>query len=730
MIKRALLSVLTLLSLHGPAQTGGKSFFENYQALQSEGVMPFSFLASTTEKYEHDRKQVEAQQARSQRMEQDVFYLKANYLIDKIRYSGDVILGDTVSRYINKVADKLLANDPKTRAKVNFVLLREPYANAFSTDNGDIFVNIGLISRLQNEAQLAFILAHEIIHFKKRHVLSGYLHDLGYGNNDSLEGLGIEDEIQSRHCYSIALENEADREGYELFVAAGYDPQGARGAFQLLMQADYPFSDSAFKPGFFETGYLKFPQTLIPQRTGAIEIPEDKETDTHPATHARLDWIDAKIAASPDQKGDLYKLDEESFKFIRTIAQFEELALWADAHYFDIAMYEAYSLLQEYPQNYYLERQLVRAMYGDLLMSNHRRLVEKRYDESNFVTLHGGQFEYFQMFISGLGEEGKHTMYLAYAWNVWSRHAGDSALFRMNLGIIIEARYSAIISLSDYKTEQPVIEKDSTGAELGSAKEIREIFWTGAFAGMLDDAVFKDAWKEAKDVHQRDRVRRANLRKLEINDSKTMSRKKWRNDSDTLHLNQESLIAMSPEYIAIDLREGSDVDLERSVKREEIMQDAYIMADKSLDMNIIMLGPAANAETSVESFNVLMYSTDWFYQSMFFEGYEIKPVYNDSLIALATRTNTNYIAWSAGISIRQERQSKFVAMFGLGVIHVTRALYFLATPRCDVFFYSVLLDIRTGEQYVEVVRVMPNQEDNAARIEQNVYDFLYQIDRK
>ena len=73
--------------------------------------------------------------------------------------------------YVNRVTDSLLANDPVTRSQINIYILRSTVVNAFATDRGSIFVTIGLLTRLHNEAELAFVLAHEIVHFKRRHVL-------------------------------------------------------------------------------------------------------------------------------------------------------------------------------------------------------------------------------------------------------------------------------------------------------------------------------------------------------------------------------------------------------------------------------------------------------------------------------------------------------------------------------------------------------------------------------
>jgi len=72
--------------------------------------------------------------------------------------SGRVLFGDPVSEYVNTVADKLLENEPELRSKLRFYCLKSNVTNAFATNQGMIFVTLGLIAQLENEAQLAQVL--------------------------------------------------------------------------------------------------------------------------------------------------------------------------------------------------------------------------------------------------------------------------------------------------------------------------------------------------------------------------------------------------------------------------------------------------------------------------------------------------------------------------------------------------------------------------------------------
>ena len=133
--------------------------FNNYTTLLSKGTIPQDFTKQTFQKLEEDLKTGRAELNQNQ---EKVFFEGTNYAIDEILHSGFVIYGDDITTYICEIADKLLVNEPELRSKLRFYTIKSNSANAFSTDQGIVFFTTGLIAQLTSEAQLAYILAHEI----------------------------------------------------------------------------------------------------------------------------------------------------------------------------------------------------------------------------------------------------------------------------------------------------------------------------------------------------------------------------------------------------------------------------------------------------------------------------------------------------------------------------------------------------------------------------------------
>jgi Zn-dependent protease with chaperone function len=126
--------------------------------------------------------------------------------------------------------------------RFRFKVIRSAVPNAFALQDGQIYVHTGLLALLENEAQLAAVLAHESMHVEGHHplldarqarkkqggmvVLSILLGDIGNLINLALQKAMI--------GYERHLEEEADRRAVERVLTAGYDPREMPRVFELL----------------------------------------------------------------------------------------------------------------------------------------------------------------------------------------------------------------------------------------------------------------------------------------------------------------------------------------------------------------------------------------------------------------------------------------------------------------------------------------------------------------
>ena len=157
-----------------------------------------------------------------------------------------------LQRYVNQLGRWISLQSERPNLPWTFVVLDDAGYNAFAAPGGYVFVTKGLIDRCADEAELAGILAHEIIHVTAKHHLhamrktaqSGLLTQLvasqiktnAVGNIVASQFLAL-----GRNLYARGLdqtdEYDADRSGVALATRAGFDPYGLVAVLQQLRTA-------------------------------------------------------------------------------------------------------------------------------------------------------------------------------------------------------------------------------------------------------------------------------------------------------------------------------------------------------------------------------------------------------------------------------------------------------------------------------------------------------------
>ncbi len=151
--------------------------------------------------------------------------------------------------YLNTVVRRLQPRNLPEKLSFKIVVVRDPYFNAFAFPNGVIYIYTGMLARIDNEAQLAALLAHEMSHSIHRHTLRAYRRmkdNPGFmaSLQNTLARLGMDDgfarflgltgSMAAVTGYARELELEADVAGLDYLIAAGYDPYQVLHLFEHL----------------------------------------------------------------------------------------------------------------------------------------------------------------------------------------------------------------------------------------------------------------------------------------------------------------------------------------------------------------------------------------------------------------------------------------------------------------------------------------------------------------
>ncbi len=362
-MKYILSFLLILFHLFVSSISQAQISFDNYKPIISEGEMPLDFSMET---YKKIKQELSEGKDNLSKTDAEQFLKEIHYGVYHVLHSGRVIYGDTISRYIQAVASKLLKDNDSLRSKLRFYTLKSSESNAFSTDQGIIFVTTGLISQLVNEAQLAFVLAHEIVHYTEHHSVEFYEYKLEHKK----EHLNVKEFCN----YSKENELEADRLGVKMYQSAGYSKTELLGALDVLVYSYLPFDEQEVPKTYFNSNYLQIPISKFPKKKFDIKaIEDDNDTrSSHPNIKKRKDQLLEEIKSDSVWQNHLSYFGETTFDYIQTICRFETVRIQLLENQYVDAMYSIYILEKEYPTSIYLQRMkaqtwlgvLGRSMYG------------------------------------------------------------------------------------------------------------------------------------------------------------------------------------------------------------------------------------------------------------------------------------------------------------------------------------------------------------------------------
>lgn len=333
--------------------TLGQVNFDNFTTLQSSGPIPSDFSSLARDKVANDDRRNVSLSEKSD----EVFKQNIHYSLDYIIHSGQCIYGDPISVYIDQVAQKLLKDDKQLYSKLRFYTLKSNVSNAFSTHQGIIVFTTGLISQFANETQLAYVLAHEIMHYKEEHVVQTFEWKLQNKYN--------RENLNQFNNYSKEKEFEADSKAVDLCLKAGYSATEIYNSFDVLMFCHLPFDEITFPLDYFNSPLFYVPEKEYTTEVFPIKIDEayDDENSTHPNVEKRKEVIRPALEKSFGEGSSFLDNPEEFYK-IRNYARFESVRTSIMDMELSKALYQIFLLEKEFPGNYALARWKAHAWQG------------------------------------------------------------------------------------------------------------------------------------------------------------------------------------------------------------------------------------------------------------------------------------------------------------------------------------------------------------------------------
>ncbi|MFC1714779.1 M48 family metalloprotease [Candidatus Poribacteria bacterium] len=205
---------------------------------------------------------------------------------------GGVYKDAQLEAYVNDVGQHAAAVSHRTDISYHFAVVDSSVANAFALPGGYIYITRGLLIKLENEAQLASVLGHEIGHVTARHGAKRLTNTLGFNL-----GLLVVDQVASgkesyRKWRGLIMTSSSI-----LFatVSLGY---GRKDEFQ----ADELGTSYAYKAGYEPEGMVQLLEVLKSMHS---REPSSVEVffSSHPRSSDRIAAVGKQIAQLPPTQG-------------------------------------------------------------------------------------------------------------------------------------------------------------------------------------------------------------------------------------------------------------------------------------------------------------------------------------------------------------------------------------------------------------------------------------------
>jgi len=278
------------------------------------------------------------------------------------QFSADygMIQDTTLNDYVKETGKKIAAQTHRTHMPYSFRVVNANYVNAYAFPGGSIACTRGIMLSLENEAELAALLGHELGHVNARHTaqqmskgiltqavvsgLSALAGTQGAAYGQLASELGMMSVGALLASYSRDNEREADALGMEYMFRARYSPKGMIGLMDMLKGL------SRRKPSIIELMFATHPMSDERYQT-AVETSRSKYKSAEILPLYRERYMDhtAKVRALKPGIEEMQKGEKEMMqkKFSNAEAYFEKALNLAPNDYTGLVMMSTCKLFQK-----------------------------------------------------------------------------------------------------------------------------------------------------------------------------------------------------------------------------------------------------------------------------------------------------------------------------------------------------------------------------------------------
>jgi hypothetical protein len=290
------------------------------------------------------------------------------YFQDEVK-NKNFVFNTPFNQYVNQLVRQILKNNSLTFSDLKILVEKDNTPNAYCMGDGTLVVNMGLFSWVDNEAQLASVICHELGHLFLEHSIKIQLEDMKLGKNgkEEVKNLSLIKNNKAEKAYQIyknqlykfssekrKQEKEADSIGYVYYVKSNFTKPEFRNALLTLKKFDtispnvvkietykqffdlpnYPFKERWMKKEDFSTyDYSHYKEKI-----------NKDSVASHPEMESRIAYLD-KIF--PQERTNVKEEPTAGFLELKKMGKLEILPNFYQSEDYGVGIYSALQMLQK-----------------------------------------------------------------------------------------------------------------------------------------------------------------------------------------------------------------------------------------------------------------------------------------------------------------------------------------------------------------------------------------------
>ena len=562
----------------------------NFTGIKSEGPIPADLRKGLGELYSEDKQRV--RDYNDGKLTNRDRVLEASYHINRLTSNGRILYGDPITRMVERIADTLLKDYPGLRGELRFYTVKSSSVNAFATGQGMIFVTTGLVAQVENEAQLAYVISHEIVHYYRKHNMEVLTRRIK-NSDDEAEQMA---NFLKYHYRSREMENEADSLGLRLFyIGSPYDKRVTDGVFDVLQYAMLPFDEVPFDTTYFNSPYYRLPSHYYLEKVAPISSRDDypDSLSTHPNIKKRRARTGDILSHYEGGRAFVVTTPDE-FVHLQGLARFECIRQNLIYSNYTRAFYDCYVLQRQYPNNAFLARSMAQALYGIAMY--------KTYYNTNSIVgdyrQYEGEVQQVYYLFSKLTAAEATLVAMREVWKMHRLYPDDPHLSAMGRDLLLALRDKHSLSRASfaatYDTATVGVVSQQTAMTNQKYARIRQ---------------------KQQQSHIADQSRYAFTDFMMENDSFRSfmdSCLDGEEAHDTVDHSAKATFLYAPQYIVVENSKDASIKYRKSDRMEQALVGKVLEAAKAAGMSIVDFSdPAMRKHADAEFYNDFVTINEW-----------------------------------------------------------------------------------------------------------------------